>query len=133
MKFRRNKRSSAEVNAGALSDILFFLLLFFLIVSTLAGASAVKVQLPSSSQGKSIPRHPINISITEDLKYYVDRKEIPHSSLVDVITTEAQSHENASVVLRVDKNVSVQYMIEVMDIVNQLKIPIVVATEKKQP
>jgi len=131
MNFRRRKRENAEVNAGSLSDILFFLLLFFIIISTLASASAIKVQLPNSKSGKSIPRHPINITVNSSLQYYIDKRPIDEAALPQELTTEAAKYENPSVVLRLDKSVTVQHMIDIMDIANKLKLPIVIAANKE--
>ena len=131
MNFRRRKRENAEVNAGSLSDILFFLLLFFIIISTLASASAIKVQLPNSKTGKSIPRHPINVTVNKDLQYYIDKRQIDEAALPQELATEAAKYESPSVVLRMDKTVTVQHMIDVMDIAYKLKLPIVVAANKE--
>ena len=131
MNFRRSKRGSAEVNAGALSDILFFLMLFFIIISTLAAASAIKVQLPNSKTSKNTPpRHAINISVNDKLEYFIDKRQIDKAALSQELQMEAGKLENPAVVLRVDKSVTAQTMIDIMDIANQLKIPIVVAAKK---
>ena len=130
MNFRKKKYVHAEVQAGALSDILFFLMLFFLIISTLASPNAIKLLLPKAQTGKTIPNQVINISISADLKYYVDKQEYPMDRLEGVITSEAAKLENPSVVLRMDKTISVNDMVQVVDILNRAKVPVVVAVNK---
>lgn len=120
----------AAVEAGSLSDILFFLMLFFLIVSTLASPTAIKLLLPKATTGQTVPRHVINLSVTQDLRIYIDKSELQASMLEDELKNEAAKHENPTVVLRVDKSVTVEELVKVIDAVNKAKIPLVIATDK---
>jgi biopolymer transport protein ExbD len=131
MKFRRRKREQGGVEASSLSDILFFLMLFFLMVSTLASQEAIKVLLPKATTGKAIPRHTVYVSIDAGLHYYVNKEEVDELSLGNALAEEAKKHENATIVIRVDKGVPVQEFINVVEIANKLKLPVVVATDKK--
>ena len=74
MNLRKRKRGNVEVHTSALNDIMFFLLLFFLLASAAANPNVVKLFLPRSSSGQSIPKKTINVSITKELKYFVERK-----------------------------------------------------------
>ena len=131
MNFRQNsKRRHAHVEAASLSDILFFLLLFFLIVATLASPNAIKVLLPKATTEESIPRNIINLTITDRLEYYIEQQRIPNESLLDALQSRAAGTTDATVVLRVDRTIQVDELIKVVDIINGLKIPMVVATEK---
>jgi len=131
MKFRRRQRHGSGVEAGSLSDILFFLMLFFLMVSTLASPEAIKVLLPKSNTGASIPRHTIYVTIDASQHYFVNKQELSEASLKNALAQEAKGQENATVVIKADKTVPVQAFIDVVDIANQLKLPVVVATDKK--
>jgi biopolymer transport protein ExbD len=130
MRFRRNKHVHAEVQAGALTDILFFLMLFFLIISTLASPNAIKLLLPKAQTGKTIPNQVINISVSADLKYYVNKDEVTLETMQQSIINEAGMLENPSVVLRMDKSIIVDEMVKVIDIVNQARVPVVIAIDK---
>jgi biopolymer transport protein ExbD len=130
MNFRQKKYVHAEVQAGALSDILFFLMLFFLIISTLASPNAIKLLLPKAQTGKSIPSHVINLSITNDLKYYINQNEVMLAGLEQALVSEEGKHENPSIVLRMDKTIAVEEMVKVIDIVNRTKVPVVIAIDK---
>ena len=131
MNFRQNsKRRHAHVEAASLSDILFFLLLFFLIVATLASPNAIKVLLPKASTEESIPRNIINLTINDRLEYYIEQQRIPNESLQDALLSRAACTSDATVVLRVDRTIQVDELIKVVDIINGLKMPMVVATEK---
>jgi biopolymer transport protein ExbD len=130
MNFRKHKYTHAEVQAGPLSDILFFLMLFFLIISTLASPNAIKLLLPKANTGKTIPKQVINVSITTDLKYYIDKQEFPLDQLEQALVAHAAKLENPSVVLRMDKSITVNDMVQVVDLLNKSKIPVVIAVSK---
>lgn len=131
MKFRKRRKGHSAVEASALADILFFLLLFFLMVSTLASPSAIEVLLPKADTGKSIPKNIINVTVDKNTSYYVEGSPVAFDNLKNEIALKAKNANDNTVILRVDQAVDSGKMIEVIDIVNQLKIPIVIATEKK--
>ena len=130
MNFRKHKYTHAEVQAGPLSDILFFLMLFFLIISTLASPNAIKLLLPKANTGKTIPKQVINVSISPDLKYYIDKQEVGLDQLEQTLLTNSSKLENPSVVLRMDKTITVNDMVQVVDILNRAKLPVVIAVSK---
>ena len=78
---KRKKGASAEVHTSAMNDIMFFLLLFFLIASTITNPNVIKLMLPKSSSGQSVSKKSITVSVTKDLRYYVDKKEVPVTDL----------------------------------------------------
>ncbi|SFB84024.1 biopolymer transport protein ExbD [Flexibacter flexilis DSM 6793] len=132
MNFRKHRRPHAAVEASSLSDILFFLLLFFLIISTLASPNAIKLLLPKASTGQTISHHAINVSISANLSYYIDKRMVSLETLEPELQRESKNYENPTVVLRVDKSVTVEELVKVVDIVNRLRIPLVIATDKSK-
>lgn len=130
MNFRKKKHVHAQVEAGALSDILFFLMLFFLIISTLASPNAIQLLLPKGQTGHAIPVQKINVAITADLKYYINKDEVTLDNMEGVLMAEAAKLQTPSIVLRMDKAISVDEMVKVIDIVNRAKIPLVIAVDK---
>jgi biopolymer transport protein ExbD len=131
MNFRKRTREAAHIEAGALSDILFFLMLFFLIVSTLASPSAIKLLLPKASTGKTVSKQPVQVSITADLKYYLNKTQVTLPELEAQLTKEARRTEKPTVVLRIDKSVTVEELVKVADIMGRLKIGVTLATDRK--
>src|ERR1700753_3883458 len=82
MNLRKRKRgASAEVHTSAMNDIMFFLLLFFLIASTVTNPNVIKLMLPKSASGQSISKKTITVSIKADLTYYVEKKQVKESDL----------------------------------------------------
>src|ERR1041385_4305243 len=81
MNLRNRKRKGIEVYSSSLSDIMFFLLLFFLITSTLATPSVLKLLLPNSRTGVQVVKHPVVISVSADLKYAINSTTVPYENL----------------------------------------------------
>lgn len=132
MNLRKRKRGvSAEVHTSAMNDIMFFLLLFFLIASTVTNPNVIKLLLPKSSSGKSVSKKTIVVSVTKDLKYYVDRKETSIADLPNKLASYKTLATDLTIVLYVDKTVAIQDVVQIMDISQKLNIKLVLATEPK--
>jgi biopolymer transport protein ExbD len=131
MKLRQRRRASAEMHTSAMNDIMFFLLLFFLIASTVTNPNVIKLLLPKSSTGQSVSKKTIVVSVTKDLRYYVDKKEIPVSALNGTLEGYKKLATELTIVLYVDRTVAIQDVVQIMDIAQQLNIKLVLATEPK--
>ncbi len=128
---RRHRRASAEVHTSAMNDIMFFLLLFFLIASTVTNPNVIKLMLPKSSAGKSISKKTITVSVTKDLKYYVEKKEVRQTDLAATLSNYSKMVKELTIVLYVDQTVAIQDVVQVMDIAQKLNIKLVLATQPK--
>jgi biopolymer transport protein ExbD len=127
----RKKRIAAEVQTSAMNDIMFFLLLFFLIASTITNPNVIKLTLPKSSTSQSESKKTINVSITNDLKYYVDKKQVSVDDLQSAISAFKTPDADLTIVLYVDKTVAIQNAVQVMDVAQKMNIKLVLATEPK--
>lgn len=136
MNLRRSSKYTAEVYTGSLNDIMFFLLLFFLIVSTLVNPSVIKLLLPTSSTSQALNKQQISLSVTADRKFYIDNTEIPFEKLETDLEARCKTltNMNASptVVLRCDNSLTIQDLVDVLQIGNKLKIKMVLATKSLQ-
>lgn len=134
MKIERRKNRAAEVYTASLSDIMFFLLLFFLIVSTMVTPAAIRVLLPNSSTAEQVmTRKNISLVITSDLRYFIEDKEIEKSEIEPVleeIMKLKSDNEEINVLLQADRNLSLQDVVNVIDIGNKLKVKMVLFTQK---
>ncbi|MEN0055822.1 MAG: biopolymer transporter ExbD [Mucilaginibacter sp.] len=128
---KRHRGASAEVHTSAMNDIMFFLLLFFLIASTVTNPNVIKLVLPKSSTGQSVSKKTITVSVTKDLRYYVDKKEVPVDGLQATLSGYKTLASELTIVLYVDKTVAIQDVVQVMDIAQKLNIKLVLATEPK--
>jgi len=127
---RRRNRPEAEVNTTALNDIMFFLMLFFLLASAVANPQVVKLLLPRSSSGEqSLAKKTITVSITQDLKYFIEKEEVAVDDLLPRLQTYTQPGQELTIMLYVDRSVSIKDVISVMDVANKLRIKLVLATE----
>jgi len=129
---RRHRRTKAEMQTSAMNDIMFFLLLFFLIASTVTNPNVIKLSLPKSSGGKSISKKTISVSVTKELKYFVDKKEVKEDQLTDVLAGYKKFTTELTIILYVDKTVAIQNVVMVMDVAQRLNMKVILATEPKQ-
>jgi biopolymer transport protein ExbD len=130
MNLRRRHKIAAEVNTSSINDIMFFLMLFFLIASTVVNPNVVKLLLPRSSTGKSVSKKQVSISISKDFRYYLNSKEISEASIEPEMKKLAGSSDQITIVLRVDKTVDIQHIVNILDLANKLKFKTVLATDK---
>lgn len=129
---RRRERPKAEVNTTALNDIMFFLMLFFLLASAVANPQVVKLLLPRSSSGEqSLAKKTITVSVTQNLEYFIDDVQVPIENLLPALQAYQQPGQEITIMLYVDRSVAIKDVIEVMDVANQLRLKLVLATEPK--
>jgi biopolymer transport protein ExbD len=128
---KKHNRASAEVHTSAMNDIMFFLLLFFLIASTVTNPNVIKLMLPKSSSGQAVSKKTITVSVTQDLRYYVEKKEVPVEALQSTLAGYKTIASELTIVLHVDRTVAIQDVVQVMDIAQKLNIKLVLATEPK--
>lgn len=131
---RRNKKSGG-VYTASLNDIMFFLLLFFLIISTMVTPAAIRVLLPNASASEQIAtKKNIHLTVTRDLNYFINDKPITkeeiESALVQQVQAAQQTNEEINVLLQADKNLSLQDVVDVIDIGNKLQIKMVLFTQR---
>jgi biopolymer transport protein ExbD len=131
MKYRRRGRMSSEVNASSLNDIMFFLLLFFLIVSTLVNPSVIKLLLPKASNGQTLSKQQITISVTKDLQYYIDNTPVTFDNLESQLSQKVSTIPDATIVVRADKELQLQDVVNILEIGNRLKVKMILATTDK--
>jgi biopolymer transport protein ExbD len=128
---KKHSRASAEVHTSAMNDIMFFLLLFFLIASTVTNPNVVKLLLPKSSSGQAVSKKTINVAVTQDLRYFVEKKEVPVDALQTTLEGYKAMAKDLTIVLSVDRTVAIQDVVQVMDIAQKLNIKMVLATLPK--
>ncbi len=133
-RYRIRKKEEAEVATESLNDIMFFLMLFFLIVSTLVNPNVIKLMLPNSKSSSSMAKQPITLTITKDKLIFLnsEKTSILIENLEERLQNLAGLKENPTIVLRIDQNLSIQDLVNVLQIGNQLKVKMVLATENSK-
>lgn len=131
-RYRLRKKEEAEVATESLNDIMFFLMLFFLIVSTLVNPNVIKLSLPNSKSSSSMAKQPITLTITQDKLIFLnsEKQSIAVENLENRLLQLAELKENPTIVLRLDQSLTVQDLVNVLQIGNKLKIKMVMATKE---
>ena len=131
MPIKRNKRFHAEVATSSLSDIMFFLLLFFLILSTLANPNVIKMTLPKAKSNEKTNKQLISLSVTTEKKYYIDKQEVLFDNLETTLLSKLDTSKNQTVVVRIPFNLQVQDLVDVLQIGVKNNLKFVIATSAK--
>ncbi len=132
MKVARKRELQPEVYTASLNDIMFFLLLFFLIISTLVNPSVIQLMLPKASAGvQKISKQTINLSITKELNYYLNDKPIAFSDLGPSIQKLANKNEETTLIVHADRGIILQDLVSVLDLGRQLRVKMILATQKE--
>lgn len=132
MRIERRKTRSSEVYIASLNDIMFFLLLFFLIISTMVNPSVIKLLLPKAEHSEqTVSKQTINLTITRDLKYYLNDEEISPDKLEFRLKLAMRKAQETTVILRADNEITLQPVVDVIDLGNKLKIKVILATRKQ--
>lgn len=131
MKLKRRDHFQAEVATSSLNDIMFFLLLFFLIISTVTNPNVIKVLLPKSQANQSLNKQSLSLTITEDKRYYINKREIPLDQLEESLIKACEGIDEPTIVIRLPYSLTVQDLVDVMQIGAKRKIKMVLATRNK--
>jgi len=131
MNLRSKNKAGAEIFTSAMNDIMFFLMLFFIIVSTLLNPNVIKLNLPSAKTTQSIHKKEILLSVNKDLQYFVNNHQVPFDQLQSVLSNESSKDKEAFIVLRFDNKLTIQQLVNVMEIGNKLNLKMILATRKE--
>jgi biopolymer transport protein ExbD len=130
MDFRGRNRVTPEFNMSSMTDIVFLLLIFFMLASTLVTTNAIDILLPKAS-GKTENKRSVSVSINKDLTYYIDQKVVGESVLESRLISELSDQDSPTIVLRAEKSVPVDNVVKVMDIANRNKFKVILAVRPK--
>jgi biopolymer transport protein ExbD len=130
MIIKRKKHFKAEVSTSSLNDIMFFLLLFFLIVSSLANPNVIKLLLPNSKSSQNLSKQQISISVTRDKKYYIDSHQVNFEDIEPLLKARITSLVEPTIILRMEYTLTVQDLADLLEIGTRLKVKMVMATNK---
>ena len=119
MAIKSRNKIGVSFNSSSMSDLVFLLLIFFMLTSTLVAPNAIKLLLPSSSS-KTMAKQTVTVYINDLYQYYVDETPVTDEDLSAVIGSRIAGEADATVVLRSDKSVPVQYVVNVIDAVNEI-------------
>ena len=130
MSLRSRNKVSANFNMSSMTDIVFLLLIFFMLTSTLVSPNALKLLLPNS-KARTLEKQTLSVSITKEIDYYIGDKQVAIENLEQELKLELVGQEEPAIVLHADKTVDIEYAVKVMDIAYRNKYKVVLATNPK--
>ena len=122
MALKRRNHRKVEFNSSSMSDLVFLLLIFFMLTSTLIAPNAIKLLLPQSNS-RTMAKQTVTVYIDEQNNYFVGERKVSDDQLQPEILLElnkANGGSEGTVVVRSDKSVPVQYVVNVIDAVNNI-------------
>lgn len=131
MKLSGRNKIKPEFNMSSMTDVVFLLLIFFMIASTLAKQlNTIEVKLPQA-EGKSENRNTVAVTIRTSNRFYIDKQAVSKRNLENRLIGQMKSLSSPSVILRADKKVPLDDVVYVMNIANRNGIKIVLAVDSQ--
>ncbi len=129
MNLRGRNKITPEFNMSSMTDIVFLLLIFFMIASTLAKQlDTIEVKLPQA-KGKTENRNSVAVTINKNNRFYIDGESVSKSQLKSQLITLLKPSDSRVIILRAEKNVPIDEVVFVMNIANQNGIKVVLAVD----
>lgn len=146
MAIKMQNRIDATFSATSMSDLVFLLLIFFMLTSTMISPNAINLVLPKSTAEKQLSNRQLEVYIDADLNYYVNpegtaAQPTAYEDLLPVLMGEVEKDASTqkNIILRADKSVPIENVVALMDVLNELnenfpeeeRYKMVLATEAK--
>ncbi len=133
MQLRRQKGEGAEVAAEAMNDIMFFLMFLFLIISSLANPNVIKLALPNAKVANQMPKQPVMVNVAKGATestpiILIGKEQVNKEQLEAKLKVALAGEATPTVVLRVEKSLAIQSLVDVLQIGEKLKCKMVLAT-----
>ncbi len=136
MAIQTRNKLSVNFSTASMSDLVFLLLIFFMLTSTLIAPNAIKLLLPSSNS-KTMAKQTVTVYINESFNFFIEEQAADATTLAEGLQVALQGELEGTVVVRSDKTVPVQYVVNVIDAINHVnettgaKHKVILATSPK--
>lgn len=130
MNLRGRNKVSAEFNMSSMTDIVFLLLIFFMLTSTMVTTNALDLVLPKA-KGKTDSNKSISVSITKNMEYYIDKTPVAENAIETQLLSMLKGNPSKSIVLRAEEGVPIEKAVAILDIANRNQIKVVLAVKPK--
>ncbi len=130
MALKRRSKISSAFSMSSMTDIIFLLLIFFMLTSTLVHPNALKLLLPQSANQTSA-KPQTSVSITKDLRYYVESRRVSFDELEPTLQAKLGDKPDMYIALHVDESVPMKEVVRVMNIAKKNKYKLILATRAK--
>lgn len=130
MNFRSRNKVSPEFNMSSMTDIVFLLLIFFMLTSTMVTTNALDLVLPKA-KGKTDSNKSISVSINKDLKFFIDKTPVAENDIESQLLAMYGADREKTLILRAEEGVPIEKAVNVLDIANRNQIKVVLAVRPK--
>jgi biopolymer transport protein ExbD len=130
MALKKKSKINAEFNMSSMTDLIFLLLIFFVLTSAVTKESVLKVILPKGVVTTKVVDKITHVYITEDLRYAVEKRVVPFDQLADAIAEELAKTAKPTVSVGADKRIEYDKVMEMVKMCDQLGAKVVLALEK---
>ena len=131
MNLKGRNKISPEFNMSSMTDIVFLLLIFFMIASTLAkNLDTIEIKLPEA-KGKTENRNNVSVTINNRSQFFIDSKQVSKRRIERELLSKLKSSSSPSIVLRAEKKVAIDQVVYIMNIANQNSIKVVLAVDSQ--
>lgn len=129
MAIRSNQKISPNFNMSSMTDLVFLLLIFFILTSTLVSINALEIELPSSDKAKTEQTY-TTVSINNEGDFFVNSEKVEDiETLESSLTNAIVEAKDSTIVVRADKTAQIKQLVKVMDIGQRHHYKMVIATE----
>ncbi|MFW3616285.1 ExbD/TolR family protein [Billgrantia antri] len=122
MKFTRRRRDPVEVNLTPLIDVVFLLLIFFMVSTTFETRQALELTLPESSSGADLPVSPVTLVVTEQGRYRLGQRQLAAAELGEALSAEAEQARLHGLVIEADARAMHADVVRALDQAGRLGI-----------
>jgi biopolymer transport protein ExbD len=130
MNLRGRNKVSAEFNMSSMTDIVFLLLIFFMLTSTMVTTNALDLVLPKA-KGKTDSNKNIAVSINKKLEFFIDKEPVSEAELESKLLSLFTVDKDKAIILRAEEGVPIEKAVNVLDIANRNQIKVVLAVRPK--
>ena len=130
MNLKGRNKVDPSFNMSSMTDIVFLLLIFFMLTSTLVTVSAIDVLLPKAG-GKTESSKVVAVTITDKAAFYIDKTKVNIADLERTILTKVGADKKKTIVIRGDQNAPYKNVMKVIDIANKNKLKMILAVKAK--
>lgn len=130
MNLRGRNKVSAEFNMSSMTDIVFLLLIFFMLTSTMVTTNALDLVLPKA-KGKTDSNKNIAVSINKKLEFFIDKEPVAETELESKLLSLFTADKTRAIILRAEEGVPIEKAVNVLDIANRNQIKVVLAVRPK--
>jgi len=128
MNFKSRNKVSPDFNMSSMTDLVFLLLIFFILTSAVVTTSALDIILPKS-KAQTVKKHDVTITISEDMVFKVDGEIVTPESIENAVLAKAAGNPEAVIILRVDKTVATGETVRILDIGYRNRLKMIIATD----